>query len=92
MMKASHVHYNHDSGIVTAEAFDEGEKFTVTEEAAGIELVSGDDVNVRVDAGMTHIETLAPQPLLIRQEGETVKVLTARKPKAESAPGVEKAH
>jgi len=81
-MKASLVYYNHQTGIVTAEPHPGGEKFTVTEEAAGLDLTAGDDVAVSVDAGMSHVEALTDQPLLIREakDDETVEVLTARKP------------
>jgi hypothetical protein len=82
MMKASLVHYNHQTGIVTAEPHPSGEKYTVTEDAAGLEVTAGDDVAVSVDAGMSHVEAMTDQPLLIREEGETVAVLTARKPAA----------
>lgn len=87
MMKASHVHYNHETGLVTAEPFPDGEKFTVTEEATGIDLIAGDDVKVSVDAGMSHFETLAPQPLLVRtvKGEETIELRTARMPEAEAA-------
>jgi hypothetical protein len=85
MMKASLVHYNHQTGIVTAEPHPSGEKYTVTEAAAGLEVTAGDDVAVSVDAGMSHVEAMTDQPLLIREEGETVAVLTARKPAAAGA-------
>ena len=89
MMKASLVHYNHQTGIVTAEPHPSGEKFTVAEEAAGLELTAGDDVSVTVDAGMSHVEALTDQPLLIREakEGDTVEVLTARKASADPTSG-----
>lgn len=92
MMKASQIHYNHQTGIVTAEPFPAGEKFTVTEEAADVELTAGDDVKVTIDGGMSHFETLSPQPLLIRQEGETVTVRTARMPETEAAAEAKKAY
>lgn len=92
MMKASQIHYNHQTGIVTAEPFPAGEKYTVTEDAADVELIAGDDVKVSVDRGMTYFEALSPQPLLIRQEGETVTVRTSRMPEAEAAPEPKKAY
>jgi Predicted nucleotide-binding protein len=41
-----------------------------------------DDVSVRVDAGMAHVESLTPEPLLVRnQKGSAVlEVLTSRRP------------
>ena len=87
MMKAAIVHYNHQTGIVTAEPHPAGEKFTVTEDAASVELTAGDDVAVTVDGGMSSFEALTSQPLLIREakDGETIEVLTARRADAEPA-------
>lgn len=85
MMKAATVHYNHQTGIVTADPHPAGEKFTVTEDASSVELIAGDDVAVTVDGGISTFEALTPQPLLIREskDGQTIEVLTARRPEAD---------
>lgn len=81
MMKATEVHYNHETGVVTAHE-PSGRKTTVAENCSGLDVVAGDDVTVRVDAGMAHVESLAPEPLLVRhQKGSAVlEVLTTRRP------------
>lgn len=81
MMKATEVHYNYETGIVTAHE-PGGRKSTVAENCSGLDVVAGDDVSVRVDTGMAHVESLAPEPLLVRnQKGSAViEVLTTRRP------------
>lgn len=81
MMKATELHYNRDTGIVTAYPHPDGSKFTVTEDCEGIELRAGDDVYVKADPGFVHLEALTPRPLLIRTEkgGGTIEVLTERR-------------
>ena len=81
MMKATEVHYNHDTGVVTAHE-PGGRTSTVAENCSGLDVVAGDDVSVRVDAGMAHVESLTAEPLLVRnQKGSAVlEVLTSRRP------------
>lgn len=85
MMKATTVHYNHQTGIVTADPHPDGEKYTVTEDASSVELIAGDDVAVTVDGGISTFEALTPQPLLIREgkDAGTIEVLTSRRSKRE---------
>lgn len=82
-MQASAVHFNHQTGVVTAEPHPGGQQFTVTEDARELEVTAADEVSVRVDAGMSHAEALNQQPLLVREsdDGKVVAVRTARKPK-----------
>lgn len=81
MMKAREVHYNPTEGIVTAEGGPLAEKRTVTETAAGLD-VTADSVSVRADPEHVFVEALGEEPLLVRLEkdGETVRVLTPRRP------------
>lgn len=81
MMKARRVHFNHQSGVVTVEPHPAGEKFTVTEDAAELEVTAGDDVSVSVDGMLMHVEALSDEPLLVRtgKREEAVEVLTARR-------------
>jgi hypothetical protein len=81
MMKATEVHYNHETGVVTAHE-PGGRKSTVAENCSGLDVVAGDDVSVRVDAEMAHVESLTPEPLLVRHQKDSaiLEVLTARRP------------
>jgi hypothetical protein len=81
MMKATELHYNHETGVVTARE-PGGRASTVAENCSGLDVVAGDDVSVRVDAGMAHVESLTEEPLLVRkQKGSAViEVLTTRRP------------
>lgn len=81
MMHVYKLHYNHDSGVVTGEVAGDV-KETVAEHCTGLRLTAGDDVAVRVDAGMTHIESLTREPLIVRPRkgSQELEVLTTVKP------------
>lgn len=83
MMHALEVDFNHATGRVTVVEVGD-RKQTLTEDADQLALEVGDDVSVRVDGGMTHIETMTREPLIARigKDGRTVEVRTARKPSA----------
>lgn len=85
MMKATEIHYNSDTGVVTAHQNGD-RKRTVTENCTGVDLVAGDDVSVRIDAKMMHVETLTEEPLLVREkkDGGELEVLTTRRPDRET--------
>lgn len=83
MTGVTEIHYNRDTGIVTAVPHPAGQKFTVSEDCRSLELTAGDDVHAKIDAGFVHLETLTDEPLLIRQkepfDGELM-IRTARRP------------
>lgn len=84
MMKATEVHYNRDTGVVTVHQGGD-RKRTVTEDCTGLDLVAGDDVSVRVDAQMAHIESLSDEPLMVREQkdDDQLEILTVRRPSHE---------
>lgn len=83
-MKASEVHFNHETGVVTVHQGGD-RRTTVSENCTGIDLVAGDDVSVRVDGQMAHIEALSDEPLMVREKKETddLEILTVRRPSHE---------
>jgi len=84
MMKAREVHYNHETGVVTIHQPGD-RRTTVSENCTGIDLVAGDDVSVRVDGQMAHLEALFEEPLLIREKKDSreVAILTPKRPDQE---------
>lgn len=82
MMKVESIHYNHHTGIVTAEPHPGGVKYTVTEDATALDVTAGDDVRVHVDDELTHVETLSAQPLLVRESDDDYGTVTVRTPRA----------
>jgi len=90
MMKATELHYNHDTGIVTVHELG-GRKTTVAENCSGLDVVAGDDISVRVDAEIAHVESLTDEPLLVRHQknSDVLEILTTRRPDqdVDEAPG-----
>lgn len=81
MMKAALIHYNHHTGIVTADPHPGGVKYTVTEDATALDVTAGDDVHMDVDGDLCRVESLSAQPLLVRTSDDgTVTVRTPRAP------------
>lgn len=79
---ASEVWYNQEEGIVTIDE-EVGKKKTFAEDITRLDLVAGDDVSVRVDQEVVHVEALTAEPLIVRRDEHEVQVLTMLKPDAE---------
>jgi len=81
MKKADEVHYDRESGVVTARKENDRVRI-VAEDCTRLDLIAGDDVSVRINEQMAQIESLSEESLMVREQNDDgqLEILTVRRP------------
>ena len=84
MKRADEVHYDRDSGVVTARKENDRVRI-VAEDCTRLNLIAGDDVSVRINDQMAQLESLSDESLMVREQSDDgqLEILTVRRPSHE---------